>query len=166
MKRIFYLLFLAAWILQSCSKSDDSLNGNILIITTSTGETKTFKYANSMTAGTFKCSVDNYNGPYSKYSVIALRAFLDNDDHITGDIALFFYSPIKIGYVYESYGRYSDVRFEDWIESDNSTMNKRTIVFTDYNYPRHIAGSVTGYDVNGKMVAKGIFDFISTKTAQ
>ena len=57
------------------------------------------------------------------------------------------------------------IDFEDWIETDYENTVKSTIEFSNFQYPGRVAGTAINYDKNGKVLAKGEFDFVSVKPA-
>lgn len=171
MKNIFLLLLFATLILQSCSKSDDVTNGGTFSITASTGTTKTLTMQNgTLRFNFFDYSITLY--PNSTRLVLDISGIVDYTSSITGNtcgVTFIYDPPIEIKKVYTSIVGSNNsvyIDFTDWVDSDNSNKMKTTIVFSDYNYPGHISGVVQTYDKNGKPLARGVFDFISTKAVQ
>lgn len=166
-KNLFFFLFLSSLFLISCSSDNEPKSGATLKITSSTGISKTLtNYKQALAQGCFYCTIDEPNSK-DNYYWIAIGGFTD-----AGQVGIYVGIPtIQIGktYTYLTNSGNNEtnlsINFEDWIETDYSNTTKATIEFSKFQYPGRITGVVINYDKNGKVLAKGEFDFVSVKPA-
>jgi len=166
-KNLFFFLFLSSLFLISCSSDNEPKSGATFKITSSTGISKTLtNYKQALGQGCFYCTIDEPNSK-DNYYWIAIGGLTD-----AGQVSIYVgISTIQIGkvYTYLANSRNNEtnlsIDFEDWIETDYSNTTKATIEFSKFQYPGRITGVVINYDKNGKVLAKGEFDFVSVKPA-
>lgn len=166
-KNLFSFLFLASLVLISCSSDNEPQSGGTLKITASTGTSKTLSnYKQTLAQGCFYCTIDEPNST-DNYYWIAIGGFTD-----AGQVDIYVGIPtIQTGKIYTYLTNSGNnetnlsIDFEDWIETDYSNTTKATIEFSNFQYPGRITGVVINYDKNGKVLAKGEFDFVSVKPA-
>lgn len=165
MKKLFYFILFTI-IFTSCDKSGDLSSGGTLKITSSTGSSKTLSnYKQALVAGSWYCVIDEPTST-DNYYWLAIGGLTDS-----GLVNINVGIPtIQTGVVY-SYSTNGgattagvSIDFEDWIEADYANATKATIEFSKFQYPGHIVGVVINYDKTGKVLSKGEFDFVSTKS--
>jgi len=167
-KNLFLLLFLITLFLVSCNSDNELKSGGTFKVTSSTGISKTLSnYKQALAQGCFYCTIDEPNST-ENYYWIAIGGITD-----AGQVNLYIAmpNPIQVRKIYtysiNSGSSTSDlsIDFEDWIETDSENTVKATIEFSNFQYPGRVAGTAINYDKNGKVLAKGEFDFVSVKPA-
>jgi len=166
MKKNLFLFF-ATLFLVSCNSDNELKSGGTFKITSSTGTSKTLSnYKQALAQGCFYCTIDEPNST-DNYYWIAIGGITD-----AGQVDIYVGIPtIQTGKIYTYLTNSGNnetnlsIDFEDWIETDYSNTTKATIEFSKFQYPGRITGVVINYDKNGKVLAKGEFDFVSVKPA-
>jgi len=123
-------------------------------------------YKQALAQGCFYCTIDEPNST-DNYYWIAIGGITD-----AGQVDIYVGIPtIQTGKIYTYLTNSGNnetnlsIDFEDWIETDYSNTTKATIEFSKFQYPGRITGVAINYDKNGKVLAKGEFDFVSVKPA-
>lgn len=166
-KNLFFFLFISSLFLVSCNSDNEPKSGGTLKITSSTGISKTLtNYKQALVQGCFYCTIDEPNST-DNYYWIAIGGITD-----AGQVDIYVGIPtIQTGKVYTYLINSGNnetnlsIDFEDWLETDYSNTTKATIEFSKFQYPGRVTGTVINYDKNGKVLAKGEFDFVSVKPA-
>ena len=166
MKKNLFLFF-ATLFLVSCNSDNELKSGGTFKITSSTGTSKTLSnYKQALAQGCFYCTIDEPNST-DNYYWIAIGGITD-----AGQVDIYVGIPtIQTGKIYTYLTNSGNnetnlsIDFEDWIETDYSNTTKATIEFSKFQYPGRITGVAINYDKNGKVLAKGEFDFVSVKPA-
>ena len=72
-------------------------------------------------------------------------------------------SSIQIGKEYANTPSFYVELQPDRDDSDRKIVTQTTIKFSNFKYPGRVSGVAINYDKDGKVLAKGEFDFISVK---
>jgi len=173
MKRFFLLIIITSLFLISCSKSDELSGGGTFKITASSGTTKTFNMAaNGATLNGFAYHIHNPDSNSKNESYMLLYGTTNAGNNMI-ELQFTCANSIQLGKAYEyDYSVTGDSNntfengvnfyFEDWLDSDSNNTTKATVIFSRFQYPGRITGTAINYDKDGKILAKGEFDFVST----